>query len=195
MDQAKVDEILRDLERSRRAKDYSGMSNYTAELLDELNSESSPAAFAARSKASYEHHMAEWDLRRIDESETYALQSAREADHAGDPVGRLFAEMNISGLIRPRQGKWQEGLALSSDVCQRAEQIAAETGDETTRKRAQRVAMNTYFHRIKILLDHEGDRQQVHRLLLLAEANPIYQSNPDPFKDLVNKTIGYIGSH
>src|SRR3989344_4072350 len=145
--------ILHAIELARRGKRYRVMRRLAAVLTADLAASTETSGrWRTQVKVSYELHMAAYQqavgakgdrknsllLRSWD----YAEQSAREAEMAGDAVGALFAEMNISGLILTALGRWQEALERSSATSEKAEMIAAaaDTSDED-RRRALRVAV------------------------------------------------------
>jgi hypothetical protein len=166
-----VGELLADIEKARRDKDYISMWGLSHKLQGELvDDASSDACAAARAKMLYEHHMAAYQEGHFETSMELAQQSALEARKANDPVGALFTQLNISGLLLPALGKRAEGFTLSLSVYAEATAIV---------DRANRVAVDALFHQIKMIMEDSGPRSEVKRLLDLAETNPLYQRLKD----------------
>ncbi|MDO8468823.1 MAG: hypothetical protein Q7S29_03650 [Candidatus Peribacter sp.] len=170
----------------RRHKGYTSMRRFNDVLRLRLTGDDSPGAYGWRAKADYELHMAAYQkaetLKGSDAQAQYqtsrdlAEQSAAAAQRAGDPCGRLFALMNVSGLILPKMGRWEEGLRLSERVSTEAEALAADAPDDEAKKRPLRVAMNCYLHRIDMLVQNGGRKGAVEALLAKLNGNPIYQA-------------------
>lgn len=181
----KPEQLLPVLEACRRGGIYDLM-NCSADMLRRKIEGNEPAAWRQRSRVTYELHMACFQRAQqadgaharklLEESIFLAEQSAKEAEWAGDPCGRLFALMNISGLLLPKLGRWQEALSLSEQVGAEAERLAASMTDDEARNRPLRVAMNTYLHRLEMLIAHNGRSDDIRSLLGKLEANPVYQA-------------------
>lgn len=171
-----IEDLLSALEKARRAEDYARMEVEAAELNKKLAGSNLPEVWTVRAKMTYELHMAAYQqaMSLIQKSLQLAERSAMEARKAGDTVGALYAEMNISGLLYPALGKCEEGMALSSKVCREAEAFAAVALDEKAKTRALRVAMNSYFHRIKATVQHGGSPADVKRWLETVKTNSVY---------------------
>jgi len=173
----------------RRDKGYVSMRRFNDVLRLKLTGNDSPGADGWRAKADYELHMAAYQMAealqghdaqaQYQTSRDLAEQSAAAADLAEDPCGRLFAEMNVSGLLLPKMGRWEEGFRLSERVSDEAEALAADAPDEEAKKRPLRVAMNCYLHRIDMLVQNGGRKGAVEALLVKLEGNPIYQASKD----------------
>ena len=185
--------MLRAIESARREKRYRLMRHLTAVLMAELASATETTErWRAQAKVSYELHMAAYQQAMMARgkrknnfllrSRHYADRSAHEAEMAGDAVGALFAEMNISGLILPALDRWRDALEISLATSEKAEAIAGALGTtDEDRKRALRVAANCYFHRGRIIVAQKRDRTELALLREKIEVNPVYQ---EQFKDL-----------
>lgn len=170
----------------RRNQGYASMEAYEGLLRRKLDGNKSPEAYGFRAKASYELHMSVYQQAEAvqgdvaqglyQKSMELARQSAAEAECAGDSCGRLFALMNVSGLILPKMGRWEEGFRLSERVSTEAEALAADAPDDEARKRPLRVAMNAYLHRVDMLTRNGGRKGAVEALLAQLNGNPIYQA-------------------
>lgn len=190
----------------RRAKQYADMDVCVGLLDQKLEGDDSQTAWATRSKATYDQSMAAEQQAKASLSPTTATklyrlavqlaeQSAEQALTGGDPIGRLYALMNISGLFLPALGQWQEGLALSEDVSRQARILAA-SADDDTRKRIQRIDMNCLFHRTEMAVRHEGSVADVERWVAELEGNPVYQDSKaqDWAKEYMGRATDYITS-
>lgn len=194
------------VEGARRDEEYDQMGRCVDQLLNELGDDTSPEAMRLRSKITYERHMAKFQQavsfqaradQAFQESLELALLSDKEARESGDEVGALFAEMNISGLLLPALGGWRKGVVRSEKTCDRAEFIAAAKGtSEVDRKRAWQVAMNTYFHRIRMIMTFgrggKGAQFWVKRWLEHVKKNPIYLANQDKLRADVEAAEKFI---
>jgi len=173
----------------RRNKGYPSMRRFDDVLRLKLTGDDSPGAHGWRAKADYELHMAAYQmaetlqgsdaLAQYQASRDLAEQSADEATRAGDVCGKLFALMNVSGLLLPKMGRWEEGFRMSERVSAEAEALAAAAPDDEAKKRPLRVAMNAYLHRIDMLVQNGGDKGAVPALLEKLNSNPIYQACKD----------------
>ncbi|MFH0851960.1 MAG: hypothetical protein V1876_04400 [Candidatus Peregrinibacteria bacterium] len=183
-DELEPQQLLSAVGACRRNLGYTSMTAFAELLRSKLAGNESPAASGLRSKALYELHMAVYQQGDAAQglyqrSMELAEQSAQEARKAGDPCGALFALMNVSGLLLPKMGKWEEGLTLSERVSAEAEALAADAPDDEVRKRPLRVAMNCYFHRIDILVKNSGRKGAVEALLAKLEANVVYRAGKE----------------
>lgn len=176
----------------RRNKGYSSMHAFCQLLDNKLKGDESPGAYGFRSTSFYELHMAAYqqagDVQGREAQVLYqssrelALKSAAAADLAGDPYGRLFAEMNISGLILPKMGRWEEGYRMSERVSSAAAALAAEAADDEAKKRALRIMMNCDMHRIEMLVQNNGRKGAIEALLAKLDGNPVFlaaREHPD----------------
>lgn len=173
----------------RRKKGYTSMRRFDEVLRGKLAGDDSPAAYGFVAKADYELHMAAFQMaEELQGSDAQALyqasrelaeKSAAAADLAGDPCGRLFALMNVSGLLLPKMGRWEEGFRLSERVSVEAEALVADAPDDEAKKRPLRVAMNCYLHRIDMLVQNGGRKGAVEALLVQLEGNSIFQASKD----------------
>jgi len=174
--------LLSQLEKERRAKNYDAARAIADDIEEQrLAINGDPLV---QSRVMYELHMASYQQwkdnpsygrKHLDESLQYALRASQSASVAGDILGKLFADMNVSGLIYPALGLYESALELSRQTSTRAESYAAETRDEDDRGRAHRVAMNCYIHRIRILVSTGGSRMDVDDLLFKLGQNPLYR--------------------
>ncbi len=166
------------------------------ELLRTLSAETEKEMWRIRSRLTYERHMAAYQQDSIEESLTLAEQSSREAKFGDDEVGALFAEMNISGLLLPALGKWEYALGMSGGVCAKAEAIAySPLASERDRNRASRIAMNTYFHRIRMTIQYRKDftaKHDVQDWLDCVRENPVYLSIQHEFRTDVEAAEKFI---
>lgn len=139
-----------------------------------------------RSKVSYELHMAlyqqattsdtqEKRQELLERSRSLADKSATEALLGGDPVGRLYALMNVSGLILPALGQLNESVALSEQVCKEAEEQLQHAQDGDARNRINRVIMNSYAHRLRTGLEQRLESSRIKALYDAFLANPVYK--------------------
>lgn len=174
----------------RRNRGYTSMRRFDEVLRFRLMGDDSPNAYGFRAKASYELHMAAYQQAEASQdaaaaqalyyrSLELARLSADEATRAGDVCGRLFVEMNETGLLLPKMGRWEEGFRKSERVSSEAEELAADAPDDEAKKRPLRVAMNCYLHRIDMLVQNGGDKGAVPALLEKLNSNPIYQACKD----------------
>ena len=175
---SKVENLLTVIEKARRAENYTRMEVGVIELNEVLGTNDSPDALTARSKVTYELHMAAYQqaMALLQKSLDLAEQSATEARKAGDAVGALFTQMNASGLLLPALGKRKESFELSQEVHAEAQSLVATATDDKTKGRANRVAVNALFHQIRMLMEDDDNPAEVKRLLGLVEANTLYQS-------------------
>lgn len=181
---------IRAVELARRAQNYSLMRSLASAVLRDVQTLSQPVRGQVLSRVLYERHMAAFQqahgqtgTRRqtmLQRSRELAEHSAHEAEAAGDEVGALFTLMNISGLILPALGRYEEAYHISEEASAKAERIAnvAETSEED-RSRAWRVARNCYFHRIRLLIAGSGSRMEVARLLRVVHDNQVMLRLPD----------------
>jgi len=177
--------LLESVELARRDKKYEEMCDHAEKLTLELDD--SILGRRLYSKLLYEIHMAAYQQAMAaegkertmfwEESLQLAEQSAKEAVAADDVLGKLLAEMNISGLLK-------KDAKMSARVCREAETIAiaASTTDED-RCRAWQVAMNTYFHRIRITMENKNlymdPKENVAWLLYRVKDNPNFIAQKD----------------
>ncbi len=149
---------LAKLEKLRRSKQYPATYRFHTELLAKLESSIAPEAELARSRIYYEMSMVPlqtaWDApgskelpALYDEARRLANHSARHAHNAGDPIGVMFAEVNIGGHILPGLGKTQEGLKMLKRILEQA-QTLLHGCDGMSAKRLEQVLSNT-----RILID------------------------------------------
>lgn len=183
-------ELLLVIESTRRASAYDEMTRNVDTLMGTLAGDDSSSAWVMRSKITYELHMAAFQQGDYAKSLSLAERSAVEARRAGDEIGALFAEMNISGHLFPGFGTSQlevlmsarlaleMGLLMSERVCRDAERIAGDTNPEDT-NRALRVAMNCYLHQVKILMRLGAKRERIMRILDRVGDNPIFVAHRD----------------
>lgn len=191
---AKLPVLIRLVEHYRRGNKNDKMNEFAARVERDLGqrvSESDPLALGQLAKVRYEQSMGAYNEKNFDQAVTAAQESARLCDRAQDTVGKLSALMNISGLLLPTQGKWHEGLELSTQVSDEAETLSEKSPDDP---RLQRIAMNCYFHRINMLVKNEGSFVRVQLLLDKLNRNPIYIASKDEAwaKDPVDKALKYI---
>ncbi|KKW40708.1 MAG: hypothetical protein UY91_C0036G0007 [Parcubacteria group bacterium GW2011_GWB1_55_9] len=160
-----TNELLSTIEKARRAEDYKSMNVATETLNMRLEGDTSPDAWATRSKMTYELHMAAYQQAKssLQKSLGLAEQSATEARKAGDVAGELFTQMNTGGLLLPALGKMQEAMALSKKVADEAEALATAATDETEKKRLLRIAANAYYHCIRMTMELHGDPRVLSR--------------------------------
>ncbi|MDD5103134.1 MAG: hypothetical protein PHX93_01915 [Candidatus Peribacteraceae bacterium] len=185
-DSMDLQQLLSAVGACRRNLGYMSMMAFAELLRSKLAGDQLPAASNLRCKALYELHMAAYQQAEAASGETaqalyqrskeLAEQSAEEARKAGDPCGALFALMNVSGLLLPKMGQWEEGYGLSEQVSFEAEVLAVEAPDDEARKRPLRVAMNAYLHRVDMLTRNGGRKGAVEALLAQLNGNPIYQA-------------------
>lgn len=190
----------------RRAKGYTAMAAHAAELRRKLEGDDSAQAHGLMAKVLYEEHMAVYQQAEetqgdvaqalYEKSAVLAKWSASEADKAGDPCGRLFALMNVSGLLLPKMHEWEKALKLSIEVSDEAEALAAAAPDAEAAKRPQRVVMNCLFHRLEIGAGHSVSVQKMQSWLSRLEVNPVYQSckEQDWAREAVAAARQYIDS-
>ena len=181
---AKV-KAIENARRKRTSEGYALMHQMADRLLGELESDQSAEAWAIRCRVYYEVHMGAYQRWKddpahppalLDESLLLAQRSAHAGEEGNDSVGRLNAEMNISGNIFPALGMWRSGLEMSRRVSDEAEAEAMHAGDdEAARDRALQVAMNCYVHRIRMHVANNGDREDVEQLMAACEANRVFQ--------------------
>jgi hypothetical protein len=181
------DEALLVIESCRRNKRYDEMQRYVVLLGDRGSTE-----YALRTRLFYELHMARYqqgkDVEATDDAKAlgfyndslqYAELSAQNARAADNILDGLFAEMNISGLLLPKLGKWQEALIRSEKVSADALLEVAKTQDKHTLDRAWRVHMNAAAHRIKIAVVHQIPNADVQRWHDDLMANPMFLAAKD----------------
>jgi len=144
------------MEQLRRGENYPALQRLTDELLAKLGDSIEPAAELVRSRVYYERSMVPlqvaWktpgDARtQYEDACALAGLSARHAHNAGDPIGVMFAEVNIGGHILPGLGKTQEGLKMLKRILEQAQALVCGS-DEKSAKRLERVLSNT-----RILID------------------------------------------
>jgi len=172
----RIDVHLKILEGARRDEQYETMHNAAAAINMELGESDSRDAWAARSKMTYELHMAAYQQGKalLKQSLKLMHQSTEEARKAGDPVAALFTETN---QCLPEFGlSTKERMEKSASICEKAEAFVAAALDDKTRDRANRAAINTRFNVIDILTKTGGDPNEVGRLLKLVKANPYYET-------------------
>ena len=171
----------------RRIGAYNRMQKFADTLIEKLDDPEVPEALRLRSRLAYELHMAEYQKGDYQKSMSLAGMSADEAERAGDIPGKLYAQMNVSGLLLPALGRHEEGVALSEEVCRQAEELGLNATDSDARNRVLRIAMNTYFHRIRIVVENEGNAGDIKHLLAQLGENPVFQSCKD--EEWVKKDI------
>ncbi len=174
MEPAHVRTVLRSIETARRQKLYKDMESECNSLLARLDDDISEQAWRWRSKVSYERHMAAWQQGDVSESLTLAHQSVREANRGKDPVGALFATMNIAGHLFPAMGRPQEGIHMIEMLCVKAKELVTTTQSDEDHGRTMRVLMNCYVFRIQYALKDDGVRHDVEKWLDELEKNPIF---------------------
>ncbi len=193
------------IEEARRARRYAQMYTLAMSIVQELRDENTDEIWRIRSRITYELHMARYQLAMesdppnqefLRESMAIAGISAEEARRGHDPAGALHAEMNISGLLMPALGRWAEGMMRSRLVGLRADAFATESADESERSRLLKVAMNTYFHRIRITMEHGLKASNVEELLEQLDKNLVYQQlrNETWAIEAIEKARAYVAS-
>ena len=171
------------LEAARRGAHYRLMQGIAAALLDVTHGNENAGARHVRARVYYERHMAAyeqaltcsgWRRKRFLER-SLELANLSRAEARTDVLDVLHAEMNISGLLLPALERAQEGFLLSESVSERAEDFAAAHGtSEEDVLRAQRVALNCYFHRGRIIVTGGGSKAKLDLLMHKIRANRVY---------------------
>ncbi len=183
-----TEELLVQVEASRRTERYGDMGAFANRLESMLGSDTSQAADVLRSKVTYELHMALFQQAQAKQAEARELlhdslrlarQSAADALAAGDPVGALFAKANIGGHLMPALGDWQGGLATLPEVYEEAEALAVAATDDAARTRALRVAVNAYLLAINLLVEHDDNPHELEEVLSRLEVNQFYLDHKD----------------
>ncbi len=201
-----INDLLAAFESARRAKQYGIMIPLDGLLRQILPDDGSKKTWGVRSKISYEYHMGKYQIamenegaartEHLEDSQQLAERSAEEADKAGDPLGRLFAEMNIAGLILPELGKWEIALGNSGGVAAKAEDIAnASTTSESDRARASRIVLNARLHQIQMTMRYRKDftaQYDVRDWLNIVRNNPVYLENEDDFQTAVEAAEKFL---
>jgi hypothetical protein len=179
------------VESFRRQEKYREMDFFAQILFEKTQTgpAPSPESLRLRSKLHYELSMAVYQhamkgpdasaATQYKEAVTLARQSAEEAMAGGDPIGKLFALMNVSGLFLPKLRKWNQALEISAQIGADAAKLAQAATDDDSRNRAFRVLMNSLFHRINISVEFGGNAADVKVWLDELEPNPIYQASKE----------------
>lgn len=180
---------LKEIEKARRAENYEALEVFVDSLDAQLDGDVSGQAHCARSRVRYEQHMACYQRAMKEtgavkssllwQSLTYARSAALYANLGDDPAGRLYAEMNIGGLILPEQGKWERGLSFSTDVCEEAERFSESATSESEKRRLLNIAMNTYAHRIRHARKNGATAEDVLRWGEAIKENPVFKDSLD----------------
>ena len=92
------------------------------------------------------YHLGKWFEAYIN------LQESVHCARKGlDDIGRLYASMNISGLILPQLGMWKQGFDDSRLVALEAANIAADATDKSERSHALHIQASTLCQRIRMV--------------------------------------------
>lgn len=200
MDVQRIESLCQGVEEARKAQDYETMLVLAKDAGAEIGKDNTQVAWKFHAKLTYELHMAFWQMATqrkavptLDFSLYLAECSAAEATNAGDKAGALYAEMNISGLILPALGRWEEGMTLSEQVDAEAEALAKTIREPKEAHRAARISVNTRLHRIKMLMEHAGTFQQIGLLIESVERCPAYMAEKNQgWRDAVARANEYI---
>jgi hypothetical protein len=189
--------LLSNIEQARRNEDYVEMERKVGVLQGMIVNNDSLPTREVLARLFYEQHMACYQRAKklLHESMSLAEQSAEHARAVGDPVGALFAQANIGGLLLPALGKPYKGLDLSSEIYGEAVALAESAPNAESAARAHRVAVNCLLHQTGVLMAIEGEDLNVQKLFQLVEANPLYQElkgKPEGWGDLthIKKYLG-----
>jgi|SRR3989344_9069816 len=177
----KIEEHLKAVECARRDTHYPIMDEKAEELLALLKDDESSAAWAVRSKVSYELQMGTFQQAEasLNKAKMLAEQAIEEADKAGDTTGSLYAQMTLAGHILPALRKGRKAREELASVYEDAVELLAKTTDEHEKNRSQRVIMNCYWHSILLAIEYDGDPDDVRRWTVRLEANPVFQQYKD----------------
>lgn len=202
---------LKAIEGARRHGVYAEMEALIASLDEVIGCLSDAERYEIEARKYYEMHMAAYDVSAcaLDMKEKnkqlgfafyYGNESARASDRAGDPVGRLFIQMNVAGLLLPALGiPFNVCRVMSEQTREEAEIIENRLTESFERRlRAARVAANSYHHCGGLLVDQGGDPNEVGLLLKKLEENLLYRIH-GPYRDeidwKVNEMRAYAASH
>jgi hypothetical protein len=179
---------LKTIEGQRRGREYGAMNKSLAALFTQLRDDTSRSGHYVRACAYYERHMAEYQqamdsrdaIQRatlLEISRASATLSLNEAKLAEDPVGELYALMNISGLILPAQLKHFAAWNMSVKTFQRAAALYALEQDAKECRRILNLMMNITLHRLKMQVEHFKIGEKIEELLVELGQNPFYEEN------------------
>ena len=171
-----------EVEKARRAKDYTKMQRLAGACLAELEGDQSPEVCKMRAKINYELHMAAFQqakdtpggsVKLLRLSMTIAEHSSAQAKLAKDLAGELFPQMNIGGHLLPALGRWKEGIGLLQSTLKKAKAGMSKASVEDA-YRLSRVAMNCYLLLIDIAIANNGRPADVKHWQKAAEATAVF---------------------
>jgi hypothetical protein len=203
MDIKKIEDLLANLEKARRDKNYDLMWELAEQVDNEVRQEDSAPAWKVKAREYYELHMAYYQQaidqkspRLLDRSLQTAIASQKHAMRAGDKAGGLYIRMNISGLIMPAQGEVERAIRMSEEVDAEAEALARGVADPPEKHRVGRISVNTRLHRIKMHTEHTDDMVAIRQLIASVEHHPDYISeNNQGWRDAIKQAYEYLEAH
>ncbi len=193
----KTEELLKAVERARRDTHYPIMDEKAEELLALLKDDESSAAWAVRSKVSYELQMGTSQQAEafLNKAKMLAEQAIEEAEKAGDAIGILFARMTLGGHILPALGKGQEAIGVLRGAYHDAKSLLAKV-DEKDEVRVQRIIMNCCIHLLRLTAEYRWCPADVEGFLRVLETNPVFEQYKYEgwAKQAIANAKGYIAS-
>jgi len=198
MDNA-LEDALKRVESARKQERYGLMKRLANRVFVAIKHIDRREKYQVRARLLYEHHMALYQqsvaaagperLSLLRGSLRVARQSGIAAEKAGDRVGVLFADQNISGLLLSALGHPTDAIRISKETAVKAERIGrARRTKRIDRKRARRVAVNCYLHQLRMQTAGKFDVHEVRDLLKKIRANQIYRTEFRHIVD-INKQV------